>query len=312
MIDNMILLSRMQSGKISIEQVNFSPAQLISEIHKKFDNPIGKKEVSFLLSIPSHYMDMMVQSDELKIKNILIQLVSNALKFTLEGSVELGFDFHDGNLEFFVQDTGIGIDDQEMQKIFDSFYRGQNALSSAIRGSGLGLCIAKELTDILGGEIGVSSGPGHGSLFHLSIPVNRAITMPSIQTNPSNSVVNPRKMVFLIVDDEVPNFEHFNYFLKGEAIKIDHALNGHEAIEMAQKNKYDLIFMDVKMPVMDGLQATKELKKLFPTLPVVVLTAYSTPREKDKAVQAGCDDFISKSIKREKLIQIINRYRIVS
>jgi PAS domain S-box-containing protein len=312
MIDNMILLSRMQSGKISIEMVNFSPAQLISEIHKKFDNPIGKKDVAFLLSIPSHYMDMMVQSDEQKIKNILTQLVSNALKFTQKGSVELGFDFHDGNLQFYVQDSGIGIQEQEKQKIFDSFYRGQNAISDAIRGSGLGLSIAKELTDMLGGEIGVNSGPVPGSLFHFSIPVNRAITIPSIHSSPSSSVVNPNKLVFLIVDDEVPNFEHFNYFLKGEAKKIDHALNGHEAIEMAQKNKYDLIFMDVKMPVMDGIQATKELKKLFPSLPVVVLTAYSTPSEKDKAVQAGCDDFISKSIKKEKLIQIINRYRIVS
>ncbi|MEI6141331.1 MAG: PAS domain S-box protein [Mariniphaga sp.] len=310
MIDNMILLSRIQSGNISIENVNFSPARLIRDIYRKFDNTRSKKDVAFLLSIPAHYMDLMVQSDEFKIKNILIQLVSNALKFTQEGSVELGFDFHDGNLQFYVQDTGIGIQEQEKQKIFESFYRGQNALSSAIRGSGLGLRIAKEFSDMLGAEIGVNSDHCPGSLFYLSIPIELPLKVPSIHSDSSPSASNPVKMDILIVDDEVPNFEHFNYFLKGEAKKINHAINGREAIDMALKNKYDLILMDVKMPVMDGIQATIELKRKFPELPIIVLTAHSTPNEKDKAIQAGCDDFLPKSIKREKLVEIVNRYRV--
>ena len=311
MIDNMILLSRVQSGKISLDKSEFCPADLLNGIYRKFDNTWYKKDLALLLSIPTHFQNLKVQSDELKIKNILIQLVSNALKFTPQGSVELGFDFYDGNLEFYVQDTGLGIQDQEVQKIFESFYRGEYALSYAIRGAGLGLSIAKELVGMLGGEIGANSGPGQGSLFHFSIPIEPAIAKLSTNSNNSASL-NCGKMALLIVDDEVPNFEHFNYYLNRDTKKIDHALNGHEAIEMALKNKYDLILMDVKMPVMDGIQATKELKKLYPALPIVVITAYSTPHERDVAIQAGCDDFIPKSIKREKLLEIVNRYCVRS
>jgi len=312
MIDNMILLSRMQSGKLSLDKSDFSPADLLNDIYQEFDNTWYRKDLAFLLSIPAHYLNLKVQSDESKIRNILIQLVSNALKFTEVGSVEMGFDFHDSNLEFYVQDTGIGIKDQEQLAIFESFYRGEHALSYAIRGAGLGLNIAKELVGLLGGEIGVTSGSGEGSLFHFSIPIEYA--KAKLSTNPNNlsASKNSGNMALLIVDDEVPNFEHFNYFLKGEAKRIDHATNGQKALEMALKNTYDLILMDMKMPGIDGIQATKELKKLFPALPIIIQTAYSTPHERDVAIQAGCDDFIPKSIKREKLIEIVNRYCVLS
>ena len=308
MIDDMILLSNLQSGKISLDKTEFCPTDLLNDIYHKFDNTCSKKDLAFLLSIPAHHQNLKVLSDELKIKNILIRLVSNALKFTQQGCIEFGYDFCDGNLEFYVQDTGLGITDQEVQKVFESFYRGEYALTNAIRGAGLGLSIVKELAGMLGGKINITSEPGKGSLFHFSVPIEPSKAKLSTNANNMSAPINTDKIVLLIVDDEVPNFEHFNYFLKGEAKRIDHALNGQEAIEMALKNNYDLILMDVRMPVMDGIQATKELKKLIPTLPIIVLTAYSTPIERDVAIQDGCDDFVSKSIKKEKLLAMIQKY----
>ena len=145
--------------------------------------PHLKNELDITISIPGQYEDLVMHSDAGKIRQVLTNFVANAMKYTIEGSVRLGFDLQNGFVEFYVTDTGIGIPEKEQQKIFESFYRSEQAISSAIEGTGLGLSIAKELVELMGGEIGVSSEPNEGSRFFFSIPLEKFEKMNSMRSH---------------------------------------------------------------------------------------------------------------------------------
>ena len=308
LIDDVILLSRLQSEKMPVINTGFNPAGLVTEVSRMFNLPELNKNLDIKVNIPGQYKDLILRSDAIKIKLVLTNLASNAVKYTLEGSVELGFDLHDGKVEFYVEDTGIGIPEQEKQKIFETFYRGKQAISSAIGGTGLGLCIARELIELLHGEIGVTSELDKGSRFYFTIPFEQGEQGQS-EKHPHQIVKKNRMDIsILIADDEPVNFKYFEILLKGKVKNIDHAVNGKEAAEMASRNNYNLILMDMKMPVMGGIEATKILKQKFPELPIIAQTAYTFPEERETAVQAGCDDFLTKPIKKGDLMEIINKY----
>lgn len=172
LIDDVIHLSRLQSEKLPVYTHEFKPADLVTDIYQMFNLPDFKKDLELLIRIPSHHKDFTIRSDANKIRQVLTNLISNALKYTLKGSVEFGFELNNGDLEFFVSDTGIGIPQNELQLIFDTFYRGKEAISFAIGGTGLGLNIAKKLVELLGGSIGVNSVYEKGSRFYFKIPAH--------------------------------------------------------------------------------------------------------------------------------------------
>ena len=307
LIDDMIQLSRLQSEKMPLNNVKFNPANLVVEVSRMFNLPEVRKGLEIIVNIPDRYNDLVILSDADKIRQVLTNFVSNALKYTNKGCVELGFEQKGCTVEFYVKDTGIGIPKHEQERIFESFYRGKQALSSAIRGTGLGLSITKELVDLLKGTIGVSSEQNKGSRFYFSIPC-----IASEMEKPGKpSVCNNISLLdhsLLIVDDELINYQYLEILLKNRVKRIDHAKNGKEAVEMAQKNSYNLILMDMKMPVMGGIEATEILKQQFPELTIIAQTAFSLPEEKASALQAGCDDFLSKPIKKEDVMVMINKY----
>ena len=175
LIDDVIHLSGLESRKLPVDNIRFKPAELVTDVFRMFNHPNLKKELDIAMIIPGQYKDLVIQSDAGKIKQILTNLVANAMKYTLEGIVKLGFDLQDGFVEFYVTDTGIGIPEKEQERIFDSFYRSERAISSTIEGTGLGLCIAKELVELLGGMIGVSSSPDKGSRFFFLFPLKNPI-----------------------------------------------------------------------------------------------------------------------------------------
>src|SRR5665647_2708246 len=186
LIDDVLNLSRLQSEKMPVDKIGFKPAELVTDVYLMFNLPNLKKELDIAISIPEPYEDLVILSDANKIRQVMTNFVANAVKYTLEGSVELGFDLQNGFVEFYVIDTGIGIPEKEQQRIFESFYRSEQAISSAIEGTGLGLSIAKELVELMGGVIGVSSVPNKGSRFFFSIPLEISDKMnfgkPLLQT----------------------------------------------------------------------------------------------------------------------------------
>jgi len=308
LIDDVILLSRLQSEKMKIDTTNFSPAELISDIKKMFMLPEMNKGLDFEISIPEKAEKLTIQSDKNKIRQVITNFASNAVKYTEKGSIELGFELCRDQIEFFVKDTGIGIYEDEQLRIFDTFYRGEQAISSAIRGTGLGLNIAKELVNLLGGLIGVSSIPSKGSRFYFTVPL---VLSPPLQPEQQISGKVQKEAAdfsILIAEDEQVNFQLLKIILKGKIKVIDHAINGKMAVELAEKNRYNLILMDLKMPVMGGIEATKILKALNPRIPVIAQTAYSLPEEKKLALDAGCDDFLTKPIKKETLMAMIDKF----
>lgn len=306
-IDDVMLLSRLQSEKLPVKNSWFRPAELITDIHQMFNLPDLKKGLELTVNIPEQYKNLVVVSDADKIKQILANLVSNAIKYTLKGGVEIGFNLQNGNVEFYVKDTGMGISEREQKRIFEPFYRGEQAISAAIGGTGLGLNIAKELIELLGGKMGVTSAPDQGSRFYFTIPAEQSDKPHPEKALPGTVQTDWKDFTILIAEDEPDNYLYLEILLKNKVKRIDHAINGLKAVEMASKNRYDLVLMDIKMPIMDGIEATMKLKQQFPDMPVIAQTAYATPEEKEQVLQAGCDDYISKPIKKAALMEIISK-----
>ena len=307
-IDKVMMLSRLQSEKTPLNEDDFSPIKLIADICAMFSHPTQNKGLAIFECVPDHLKNVTIHADSGKIRQVLTNFVSNAMKYTFEGSIELGFELKGASIEFFVKDTGMGVQDREKLLIFDTFYRGEQAISLAIRGTGLGLNIAKELVELMEGEIGVQSELNSGSRFYFKIPFKNSIlkrptNLPSVNTNPG--IKNFR---ILIAEDEHFNFKYLEILLKGKVKKVDLAVNGQEAIEKASQHCYNLVLMDLKMPVLDGIEATKILKAKYPALPIIAQTACMLPEEKEIAFKAGFDDFIVKPIDKDKVLEVINKY----
>lgn len=307
LIDEVILLSRLQSEKIPLHLSDFYPSRLISEICLMFKHPKLSKGLQIKETTPFKYNSLLIKADFNKIRQVLTNFLSNAVKYTSSGIIEIGFEVQDHQIGFFVSDTGMGISEKEKQKIFEAFYRGEQAISMAIRGTGLGLNIAKELIDIMGGEIGVESELNKGSRFYFTIPFEQSSVVQQSTVEKKPVVIGHEKLNVLIVDDENYNFDYLDAILKGKMQCVDLAINGKVAIEMVRSKKYDLVLMDLKMPVMGGIEATKILKAEFPDLPVVIQTACAFPEEKELAFHAGCDGFVVKPITRDVILEVISR-----
>lgn len=301
--DDVILLSRLQSEKIPNNVDHCLPKEIVSYVYQIFNTKDIKEGINLKTVIPLQLQDIVIQADENRIRQVLVNLVSNAIRYTLQGEIEIGYLVHEETIEFYVKDSGIGIPTTEQTKIFDTFYRSEEVLNNAIRGNGLGLSISKELVELMGGTISVDSIHKKGSRFYFSVPLltSKPSELISQITNTSDKSISDFSI--LIAEDEMVNFILLKMLLKGKVKSIDHAMNGREAVEMAFANHYDLILMDIKMPVMDGLEASVLLKRTFPEIIIIAQSAYTLPEEIERAYNAGCDDFISKPIAKAILLE---------
>ena len=307
LIENVILLSRLQSEKSLLEIQEFYPAELIDSVINNcvFGQPTLCN--TLISTVPKELQNISIIADIEKIKLILTNLTSNAIKYTFQGTIELGMKVEANHMTFFVKDNGIGIPSREQQKIFESFYRGENVVSLVIGGAGLGLSIVKELVNAMDGTIEVESELEKGSLFSVTIPFQYSSDSDLVSGNPLKKQ-QMSELSILIADDEMINYRYLQILLKKSVKMMDHARNGKEAIDMARNKPYDLILMDLKMPTMDGFEATKAFKKDYPETPIIVLTAYATSDVLEEARLAGCDDFIAKPVKKEVLFDVIRKY----
>ena len=239
----------------------------------------------------------------------MINLINNSIKFTSKGSIIFGCEKKGEYLQFSVQDTGIGIPEAYHEMIFERFIQADLSLSKGFEGAGLGLAICKGFVELLGGKIWLQSERNLGTTFFFTIPLKQS-------KNTQNAIVNELKIdgtlkptKILIVEDDFASYHYLTKVLKNKKYELLYAENGLQAIKLISNiHDIDLVLMDIKMPVMDGLKATIEIKKIKPDLPIIAQTAYAFREEKKEFLMSGFTDYISKPIKYDALISIIEKY----
>ncbi|MBN2662516.1 MAG: response regulator [Bacteroidales bacterium] len=310
-IDDILEISALGTKQVKVIKKEIYLNEMLLELFSIFDIKAKEKKIPLYLKNGLPDNESLIETDATKLNKILSNLLENALKFTQNGFIELGYTLEQNitnpfyqNIQLYVKDTGIGIKPESQQLIFDRFSQAEKEISKSIGGLGLGLSIAKENTELLEGKIMIKSEKGKGSTFFVSIPCKKII---SEKNNNSKE-----KCTILIAEDEEVNYLFLETLII-EEIKLDckllHAKNGQEAIDICNKNiDIDIILMDLKMNLKNGLEATKTIKKSRANLPIIAQTAYSSNEDKEKALAAGCDDFISKPISEEVLKEILHKY----
>jgi CheY-like chemotaxis protein len=253
-----------------------------------------------------------VSTDQDKLFSILSNLIKNALKFTKEGSIKIGCELKGDHYEFFVRDTGIGIA-KEMQKIiFDRFMQADSSLSRGFEGAGLGLSISKAYVEMLGGEIWLESEEGVGSCFYFSLPMVKNPVTEMSSSEQATHYIDQKKVrkTILIAEDDEDSMIYLSILVRNMDCKLLHAKSGIQAVEICRNNPdIDLVLMDIKMPVMDGVTATKLIREFYPDLVVIAQTAYALDIEKERYGEIF-DAYLTKPINAGELRQVVNQYLV--
>jgi PAS domain S-box-containing protein len=305
-IEDIIDVSRIEANIVKIEKNEININLKLKSLCSQFLIKSNEKRIDLLCETKIPDSDAFILTDGVKLTQILIKLINNAIKFTDKGYVKVTCELKDPFLEFCVSDTGIGLAQEYHKKIFDRFYQVEDSLSRFYEGTGLGLAISKAKVELLGGKIWLTSEPGKGSSFFFTIPYERQVTKTIVlnEEKVGEGFVFPVKKTILVAEDVDTNFTLINSFLSKTNANILKATNGKEAVEKYLSNKsIDLILMDIKMPVMDGYSAIKLIRERNSSVPIIAQTAYADERE--RAIQLGCSGFISKPFNKKQLLKII-------
>jgi signal transduction histidine kinase len=311
-INNIIDISKIESGlkEVNIKETNIN--EKIEFTYKFFKPEVEIKGLQFLFknSLPAN--EAIIKTDNEKVYAILTNLVKNAIKFTDKGSIEFGYEKKGKYLEFFVKDTGIGISENQKKIIYDRFRQGNETRTSKYEGSGLGLSISKTYVEMLGGEMWVESEEGKGSIFYFTIPYN-AVSEGKIEIKDTVFVehkeVEIKNLKILIVEDDEPSYSLLTRMLQKISCEVLYAITGVEAIEYCRKNPdLDLVLMDIRMPEMNGLEATHQIRQFNKDVIIIAQTAYGFAGDSEKAIDAGCNDYISKPINKTLLYELIKKH----
>lgn len=318
LIEDILDISMIEANQLKIKLHNFNLIDLLNKTHSSFIvfQPSDTVELKYTPP-PPELSNAVLHSDSQRLRQIITNLMNNALKFTFSGSVELGCRKEGDTVVIYVKDTGDGIAEADIDAIFSQFVRLKKHDDAAVRGVGLGLAISKRLSDLLNYELEVKSTKGVGSEFRLIIPKDQ-ITIESTAPKGLTPSIEPidtlqfnwANKTILIAEDENLNFQYLQSVLKTTNIKIDWAKNGKEAIHYIREGdtQYDLVLMDIKMPIMGGYEAITIIKILHPTLTIIAQTAYAMQEDMAKCLEAGFDDYLSKPILPKVLIQTLAKY----
>jgi len=310
LINDIVDISKIDAGQMTIIETECKLNEFLFEIYQFFHSLATQKseqlEIILHKGLPDGYDT--IKTDTTRLRQILINLIGNAVKFTQSGSIEIGYSINNDNMiEFSVKDTGIGISEKDLTVIFKRFRQADETSTRKYGGTGLGLAISKACVDLLGGKIWVNSELKKGTTFNFSIPykpINSALTKPEIKIDNSQNIFQGKTI--LIVEDEPFSCLILEEMLEPTQAMIIKAENGLQAIELCKNNsKIDIILMDIQLPKLDGLKATKVIKKIRPDLPIISQTANAMQNDRSKSIEAGCIDYITKPINEKELIEKI-------
>jgi PAS domain S-box-containing protein len=317
LIDDIIDVAKIEAGEIKIKPGKCSPVNIINELCNTFEGyktSIGKEHLKIITFLPEE--KIIFRTDPFRLRQILSNLISNAIKYTEQGNVTIRFlKKNDRFLEFSVEDTGIGLTQEELNVIFERFRRTKTSENKNISGTGLGLAISKNLVELLSGQMWVSSDPDVGTKFWFELPYIQIESGPNtpLQTENSENLnqYNWHNRTILIAEDDDNSYAFLKQLLNKTNAHLVRAVNGKEVVEAVKfTDDIDIVLMDIQMPSQNGYEATRLIKEIKPHLPVIAQTAYAMEGDKEKSIMAGCDDYIAKPIQPRKLLAKINQFLI--
>lgn len=314
LIDDINELTKFESGNVEVRKTSFLLYPVFSELYDEFEKIMkgkGKSNISLILNIPDELKNIEIYTDHGRLYQLMSILLSNAIKFTEKGVIEFGYKTSDEYVKFFVNDTGIGMSTEEQKNIFFRFSQIEETTSGKYGKTGFNLTISRHIVELLGGKIKVKSELQNGSHFHFIIPTDSPpkTEKPMITDIEDIKSINWKEKIILVAEDEEVNYKFLEAVLLKTQAQILRAKTGLEAIELCTKiPQIDIVLMDIKMPVMNGYEATAEIKKIRPELPVIAQTAFSTQEEIIKCEESGCVDYITKPIDIRQLLFKIDKY----
>jgi len=326
LINDILDLSKIEAGRLELESVDFSVVELADETIKAMETGAREKGLELKSAIGREAPDT-VRGDSERLRRILTNLIGNAVKFTDRGGVTLRVEKDpdsDGPaaLRFIVSDTGIGVPEDRREAIFDNFSQADSSSTRQYGGTGLGLAICRRLTELMGGKIRVESEPGKGNSFIFTAAFEpaepaRAEAAAEVRPEPEapQSSSGPRILNILLVDDDPANRIMVKAFIKKTPHRVDEAENGQIAVDKFKAGDYDLVFMDMQMPIKDGLTATREIRAWETqsgraAVPIVALTAHALAEHIERSIEAGCDDHLTKPIRQDLFLSALDKYTV--
>lgn len=309
-INNIIEISKIDSDQISVHPTKVNIPEVMEFYYNFFKPQAREKKIDLKLfqKLPEDHT--LTLTDNFIFDNILTNLISNAIKFTHEGYVEFGNRLEDNKIIFYVKDTGIGIPKERQKAIFDRFVQGNLSITRPHEGSGLGLAIVRAYVKALNGDIWIESEIGKGSTFFFSLPYIKAELEEAEKESGNNLLqVTSKELKILVAEDDNISFLFIKQILKQPEIEVLRAKSGKESVDILKENpQIDLVLMDIKMPLMNGIDATKAIREFNKKVPIIIQTAYISSGDKEKAMEAGCNDYITKPIDKDRLLQLIRKY----
>ncbi len=314
LIDDILDVSMIEANQVKINKVNFSANELLINLQRTYKPILEEKKkdaVQLKLHLPGE--SYWITSDQIRINQVLVNLLNNAIKFTQEGSIEIGFEPEEDRLKFYVKDTGIGIKEAHLAHLFDRFYKIEDDKRKLYRGTGIGLYLSKKIVEMLGGQIQVASVFGEGSVFSFYIPAEKLTIVPAKAERKPVKEQKPvefsHNAVVLLAEDDRSSSIYFKKVMEDLNIRVLQAFDGREALKLFSENHdLSLVLLDIRLPGLSGLEILKELKKTSPELPVIAQTAFAMAGDEEKYLALGFDDYIAKPVKKDILIKKLQRF----
>lgn len=313
LINDIIDISKIEAGELKIQKSHFMISKLMENMEQTFRQQLdsnGKQHIQLILKLGADVDGFEIYSDHLRLQQILTNLLSNSMKFTNRGQIEFGVMRIDGNFEFYVRDSGIGIPEEKLEVVFERFRQADDSHTRLYGGTGLGLSITKNLTEMLGGKIWVESLVNKGTVFYFTLPANADLEQKSApEHKPTSEKVYPDfgGKTILVAEDVDTNFNLLRLMLNKMNAKVLHASNGLIAVDMAANHLPDLVLMDIQMPEMDGKQALLSMRAQNLQMPVVATTAFALMGEEQMYINLGFNAYLSKPLSIERLIDVLKK-----
>ncbi|MBU1368038.1 MAG: PAS domain S-box protein [Bacteroidetes bacterium] len=318
-VNDLVEISKIEAGIVAVELEEVDVQRRLDELIRFFNPEAAKKGLKITLKNKALNTATIIKTDQIKLDSIFTNLIKNAIKYTSSGGIQVGWLQKEHFFEFYVKDTGIGIPKHRQEAIFERFVQADIADKMAYQGTGLGLSISKAYIEMLGGKIWVESDPdgisgGKGAVFYFTLPTEaispkkvEQIMEPIIEKDATKD----KRLKILVAEDDEASYMHLSIILEKVSSEILHASNGTEAVELVQSNPdIDVILMDIRMPGIDGYEASRKIREFNKEVVIIAQTAYALSGDREKTLAAGCNDYIAKPVKKQDLLALIRKHTV--